>query len=115
MSAIDADARSLDAAGRRLAQAIQKLSGLEMQYEQAVQEQLVTLHHESKESGERLPAEDIRRALAHRKVSREVYGAYLASRAEVDALRAWCRATEASLSAKQSLLNAMKAELRAVA
>lgn len=113
MAAIDADARSLDAGGRRLAQAIQKLSTHEHNYEKHVQDALITIYHDSKESGQRMPAEDVRTALAHRKVPAEVYGAFLATKAEVDALKAWCRVTESSLSAKQSLLNAMKAELRA--
>lgn len=115
MSAIDAAARSLDAGGRRLAQAIQKLSTHEQNYEKARQDALITIYHDAKESGQRMPAEDVRQALAHRQVPNEVYGAFLAAKAEVDALKAWCRVTEASLSARQTLLNVMKAELRAAA
>lgn len=113
MSAIEADARGLDAGGRQLAKAIKQLGDLERDYEKAVQDALITLYHDAKERGDRLPAEDIRKALSHRQVPAPVYGAFLAKKAEVDALKAWTRTVESSLSARQSLLNALKAELRA--
>ena len=111
MAQIEADARSLDSGGRQLAKSIQKLSGLEQKYQAAVQSALIEMYHVAKEGGERLPAEDVRQALAHRQVPKEIYGSYLAGKAEVDALRAWCRTMESALSARQSLLSALRAEL----
>jgi hypothetical protein len=113
MVAIERDARALDNAGRELAKAIQKQGDLEMRYERARQEALIKILHDSLEAKERVPAEDLRGALAHQQIPIDVYEGFLAGKARVDALKAWSRATEHSLSARQSLLNALKAELRA--
>jgi hypothetical protein len=109
---INRDARRLDSGGRRLASAIKELSELETDYRKHVEEARIRIYHDSKESGERMPAEDIRDALAHRQIPSDVYAKFLTARAEVDALKAWTRTVEHAVSARQSLLAALREELR---
>ena len=113
MAQIEADARSLDAGGRQLAKAIQQAVQVSRDYERAMQSELITIYDAAKRSGERMPAEDVRRAMAHKAVDHNVYAQFLIKQAEIEALKAWTRTTMAALSAKQSLLAAMRDELRA--
>jgi hypothetical protein len=113
MGAIDADARSLDHASARLGRVIKELVDTEARYDTAFQSELVRIHHAAKQEGTRPPAEDIRKALAARSVDSTLYGRYLALQAEVEALKQFVRSREAILSARQSLLSALRAEARA--
>ncbi len=113
INTIARDARRLDEGGRRLANAIQQLADREREYRKSVEDARIRIYHDSKESGERMPAEDIREALAHRQIPSAVYSEFLAAKAEVDALKAWTRTVEHSVSARQSLLAALREELRA--
>jgi len=110
MGQIDANARALDTAGAELGRAIKAMSEAEFAYDEAFESELLRIYHESKEAHERPPAEDVRKAMAHRAIRPTVYAAYLDARAQVDALKAYVRALEASVSARQSLLSALKAE-----
>ena len=110
MAAIDADARALDTCGKELGAAIKHESQVRAIHEEATEKALIELRDEAKRDGERLPGMDMLRALAHRRVDSRVYGEALAAKAQVEALRAWSRALEASVSARQSLLRAMTSE-----
>jgi hypothetical protein len=112
MAQIEADARSLDSGARRLAKAIQELAGFAQRYERDLQQQLITIYDEAKHTGERMPAEDVRRAMAQRGVDHATYASFLSKQAEVEALKAWTRATASVLSARQTLLNVLRDELR---
>jgi hypothetical protein len=115
MAQIDRDARALDQGGRQLAKAIQDLAKVEVNYQREYEKELISIYHGAKETGDRMPAEDIRRALAHRKIDHAVYGAFLTKTAEVEALKSWTRTVAGALSARQSLLAALRAELQAAA
>jgi hypothetical protein len=90
----------MDAATRRYEQA-------ENAYSRAVEVELVRIHHEAKQAGERPPAEDLRRALAHAAIEDGIYEEYLAAKAELAARTSRYRALSASVSARQSLLKAL--------
>jgi hypothetical protein len=113
MAQIQRDARDLDQGGRQLARSIRELGAVEHKYKAALESQLITIFHEYKEKGERMPAEDIRNALAHKQVNPAIYAAYLTKTAEVEALRSWTRTTASALSARQSLLACLRAEIQA--
>jgi hypothetical protein len=115
MGEIHASARAIDAGSKQLGQAIRRLAQTQETYEAAQESALILIRDEAVTAGERVPAEDLRRAMAHRRVPSEIYGAYLQNQAEVDGLKAWLRAQEAALSARQSLLSALRAELGATA
>lgn len=113
MVSIDRSAASLDDGGRKLAKSISRLGDLERDYNRAVECALIKLYDQAKRTGERLPAEDVRQALAHAEVPSDIYGAFLSAKAEVDAGKAWLRSLEAAVNARQSLLKAMRDELAA--
>lgn len=90
-----------------LHEAIERYEVAEAAYEKAVQTQLIAIYHKAKEAGERLPAEDIRRALAHQEISNEIYAEFLTTKATKEALQTRYRALSAAVSARQSLLKAL--------
>lgn len=110
MGEIHALAVALDKGQRELSAAIRELGEVEAEYERAFNRELLVIRDDAVRRGERVPAEDLRRAMAHSAIAPELYARYLRARAAVDAGRAWLRATEAGLSARQSLLSAFKAE-----
>jgi hypothetical protein len=77
MTEITADVKALDATGRELGKAIKVLAESELKYEQALQSQLVTQLHDAKETGQRLPGEQLRSAIAHQQIDSKVYAEYL--------------------------------------
>jgi hypothetical protein len=113
MAAIEADAHSLDSGGRELATAIKRAVDVTQRYEIAFESELIKIYDTAKRSGERMPAEDVRKAMAHASVDHSVYARFLTSQAEIEALKAWTKTTAAALSARQTLLNVLRDELRA--
>lgn len=81
-----------------------------MLYEQAIATELLKIYSESKDAGERLPAEDLRKAMAHSKVKGEVWASYLTAKAKVDAIDKWIKTRQSILSALQSELGQMRVE-----
>lgn len=114
MDAIHVGCVDLDTIGRELAIAIEEQALCQAEYEQGIEIAKLQIFHEYRERKERLPAEDLRTALAHARVGREAYGSWLTARAKSDALRAKARCVENALSGRQSLLAALKAEAKAV-
>lgn len=100
----------LEAAGDKYSEEREKLAGAEMLYEQAIASELLKLYNESKEDGSRLPAEDLRKAMAHSKISTQVWASYITSKAKVDALDKWIKTRQSILSAYQSELSQLKIE-----
>ena len=115
IAAIDEDARNLDTASKELYKAITKKADAERAYEQALRTQLITIFDESKSAGERMPAEDVRKALAHRKIDNKLWADYIVAVAKVEAMTARTRAITAAMNGRQSLLAALRDELRAAA
>ena len=113
MEQIDKGAKALDGGGKELGKAITEAAKTELAYKESLEKALLEVRDGYRESGERMPAEDLRLAEAHQKVNGATYAKYLTSKARVDALRAWLRALEAQVSARQSLLRALTEEARA--
>lgn len=110
IGAIDADCQALDAAGKELGRVIRDLGEAEIAYGDRFDEELALLveEHESK----RLPGEDVRRALIHRRCPdvQELSRQVRRLERRKDALEAWGRKTEKALSGRQSELGFLKAE-----
>lgn len=83
----------------------------EIAYDQAMTEQNVLLYHQCKESGDRLPAEDMRKALAHKAIDPAVYAAHLSKKAKAEAMDKAIKINQSILSALQSELSQMRVEL----
>jgi hypothetical protein len=107
MGAVEEGAARLEAAGDELYKATLRHEDAHNAYERAVEAELVRIHHEAKKAGERPPAEDLRRALAHQAIDDTTYQHYLATRAEVAAKDKLYRALAAAVSARQSLLKGL--------
>lgn len=112
MGQIDAGASALDTAGKEIGKAITEAAEAELAYREALEVALLKIREDFRDRGERLPAEDLRNALAHQGMDRRLYGEHIRTKARVDALRSYVRALESELSGRQSLLAAMKAEGR---
>jgi hypothetical protein len=115
MEQIENLASEIDTTGKQLAKAIKDASEMRVDYVRAFEGELIKIRDEHKESGERLPAEEMRAALAHQRLDRFIYAKHLTAEAHVDALKAYLRALEASTSARQSLLATMREEVRLAA
>lgn len=107
ISAVEEGSARLEAAADQLHNAVVKYERAEADYERALQMQLIVIYHRAKESGERMPAEDVRNALAHQAINNEIYAEYLSAKAEKEALQVRYRALQASVSARQSVLKAL--------
>lgn len=105
----DVDRMSTEAAemADRLADATRHAANSEQAYEREYERQVISIYHEAKRSGERMPAEDVRRAVAHEQVDDAIYATHLLAKAEVAALEKKARLLSTALSGKQSLLRAM--------
>ena len=112
---IDADAQALDTASKSLYRAIKNKAEAEQEYEKELRTQLITIFNDAKANGERMPAEDLRKALAHKQIPHKVYADYIVAVAEVEAMTARTRAITAAMNGRQSLLAALRDELRAAA
>jgi hypothetical protein len=110
LAKLDADAAALDVAGKELAHAIGDAAKAAANYERAMQSALLELRDEHAKSGERMPAEDLRRAMAHQRIDRKLYGEHLTAQARVEGGKAYLRALTAAVSARQSVLSALRAE-----
>lgn len=104
---VDAGATELEELGEQLEAAIYAFGEAEHAYQLAYEKDLIRQRIEAKESGERLPAEDVRQAIAHQHVSVDVRTTYEVRKAMVDGIRARARATENAISARQSLLRTL--------
>ena len=113
INAIDEDAKALDTASKELYKAITNKAEKEQAYDQAFQTQLITIFNDCKTRGERMPAEDVRKALAHKEIPHKVYADYIIAVAQVEAMTARTRAITAAMNGRQSLLAALRDELRA--
>ncbi len=109
---IDDGARALDTSGRELGLSIKAAAEAEIEYERSMTIELLKVKDEYDAQGEKLPAEGLRTAMAHKRIKAAVYADYITTKARVDALRGYLRALEAATSARQSLLKAMTDEAR---
>lgn len=104
MRAVEDGAEKLTKLSDQMAQAIRDAAECETAYESAFEKELLRIYHDSRQRGERMPAEDVRRALAHEAVEDGVYAAFLMSKANLAATDKQMKALSAAVSARQSLL-----------
>lgn len=107
MNAVEDGASRLEAASDALYAAVKEAGEAERAYEQAFEQELLRIYHDSRRNGERMPAEDVRKALAHENVDDGVYAAHLMAKAELAAQEKLFRGIEKAVSARQSVLRAL--------
>lgn len=103
MAAIVADTRALDAAGAELGRKIKELADAEIAYGDAFDAALVGQEGGSKE---------LREARARQQVPVELRGRVRRVKAEVESLKEYVRIKGNTVSARQSLLAALRDEMR---
>lgn len=110
MASINAMADALDHASKEQYAAVIDLGVKEVVYRKAFEVEVVKLKIAADRGEERLPAEDVRKALAHSMLPAGVYEDYVAAAAKVDAMKARARAIESAMTGKQSVLKMLNAE-----
>lgn len=104
MKAVDEGAAKLEKAADTIANAVRDAAECEAAYDEAMEKELIRLYDSAKRAGERLPAEDVRTALAHEKVEAGVWAGHLMAKANLAALDKQMKGLSAAVSARQSLL-----------
>lgn len=94
--------------GKEYAVARRSLARAKADYEKAMSAELVKLRDEYRTSGERLPSEEMRKAICHQRISQE-YPILLAAEAESDAVERLLRVDQALVSGLQSELRYLQA------
>src|SRR5690554_5448114 len=107
MVAVDNGAKALEDEAGAYHASVLRYERAEAQYNKALHTQVIKIVHKYKQAGDKLPAEDVRRALAHESIDPEVYAEYLEAKAQKEATAVRYRALEKALSARQSLLRAL--------
>lgn len=107
LSDVDNGASRLEQAAEVLYKAVLRHEKAENDYERAVQRQLIVIEDKAKKAGERVPAEDLRKARAHDAIDPEVYAEYLESKAHRKALEFKFRGLSSSVSARQTVLKSL--------
>jgi hypothetical protein len=108
MQEVEDGAGRLEAAADAMYESTLRYEKAEAAYERATQTEIVRVYHDSKKRGERPPAEDLRKALAHAAIEPGIYEEFLAAKAELAARTSRYRALAASVSARQSLLRSFQ-------
>lgn len=119
-------AQALDAASDELSGLTQQFEGgpdengewqpgPQLRYESAVDGHIAAIYEECVAHERRVPAEDVRAAMARARVEREqpdLFADYHRIRSRIEALQRWISARKASVSARQSILSAEKEVLK---
>jgi len=103
-AAVDEGATRLERAAESLHAAVLDAEKASQVYDEAYEKELLRIYDEAKKSGERMPAEDVRRALAHHRIESKVYIAHVEAKATLAAQEKLFRGLEKSVSARQSVL-----------
>lgn len=99
-------ATELDDLGKQLENAHILLGDAESEYEEKLDEALLLVVEEHE--GKRLPGEDVRLALARKKMDFEVYVRYRKAKRLVEGLRLHSRKLESAVGARQSTLKSLR-------
>jgi len=110
MDAVEKGAGRLEKASDDLYRAVKAAQQAEHAYEQQFEKELLTIYNDSQRKGERMPAEDVRRAIAHKNVDDKVYAQHLLAKAELAAQEKLFKGIEKAVSARQSVLRAFGAQ-----
>jgi hypothetical protein len=108
-----ASSRELDDLSKALMNSEKELAPIERELEIFVSDFQVAMWDECREAGERLPAAEIRQALAHRAFDRDRYNRYLALKAARARARQRIGDLKGIVDAQRSILSALKTELEA--
>lgn len=104
--------RQLSEAGERFGPSRRKLALAQGAYERTMAEKLIELQSEYRESGERLPGEEMRKAICHDRMEADLRDQLLICEAEVDALEKFIRVKTVVVSALQSELSFLRTEFQ---
>lgn len=99
-------ATELDSLGKQLEEAHIWLGDAESEYEEKLDEALLIVVEEY--DGKRLPGEDVRLALARRKMDFNVYSRYRKAKRLVEGLTLHARKLETAVGARQSTLKGIR-------
>lgn len=110
MAFLDQAAGALDALGKELEAAHIDLGDAETVYEEQLDEALLALVDEYNDLGKRLPGEDVRLALARKRIDFALYSTYRKAKRRVEGLNLHSRKLETAISARQSTLKGMREE-----
>lgn len=108
MRQVEGGADRLEAAADGLYRATKQAAEAEAVYDEAYEKELLTIYHEAKRAGDRMPAEDVRRAIAHEALDDGIYAAHLLAKAELAAGEKLMKGLLAATSARQSVLRALQ-------
>lgn len=109
---LSGELRELSEAGEKFGPSRRKLALAQAQYERTMAEKLIELQSEYRESGERLPGEEMRKAICHDRMDEELRDQLLICEAEVDALEKFIRVKTVVVSALQSELSFLRTEFQ---
>ena len=110
LSELGTEMRELQDSADSFSKARRILARCQYKYEQKMAERLIEIKDEYANSGERLPGEEMRRAICHSRMSDDERSNLLMSEAEVDALEKMIRVRTAVVSALQSELSFLRTE-----
>lgn len=96
-------------AGDEFSRVCEYHAGAELVYQQDFNKELVRIYSEGKAEG-KIPAEDVRKAMAHANVQGKVWAEFLTSKAKKEALKVWIDTRQSVLSALQSELQQLRVE-----
>lgn len=103
---LDQAATDLDSLGKRLENAHLLFGEAEAEYEEKRDEALIEILNEYE--GRRLPGEDVRLALAHKRMDFSVYVRFKKAKRLVEGINARVRRLETAVNARQSSLKALR-------
>lgn len=104
----------LNSLGEEFRAARQQKAAMEQAYEKAISIiyiQLLDPDSRTKMGLEKLPAEDMRKAIAHSKMDENTWSAYLMSEADVESIGRLLRVKESILTGCQAQLNQLRVEM----
>lgn len=110
MEFLDRAAGELDTLGKELEAAHVDLGDAETVYEEALDEALLAIVEEYEALGKRLPGEDVRLALARKRIDFSIYSTFRKAKRRVEGLNLHSRKLETAISARQSTLKGMREE-----
>jgi hypothetical protein len=109
---LEEKAIEIDELGKALEAAHLELGDAEAEWEQKLDGVLIKIVEEHKAEGERVPAADIRMAMARERVGFEPYGRYIRAKRNCEGLEKHGRMLDTAISARQSTLRGLQEEAR---
>lgn len=107
---LDGAAGELDQLGKDLEAAHISLGDAEAAWEEQLDIALLAIVEEYEGRKKRLPGEDVRLAMARKRMDFQVYRDYIKAKRLVAGIEKHCRKLEAAVSARQSTLKGMREE-----